>query len=562
MSKGEEYMKKNGVIAFVIIAIVLFAGVFGILKLTENKDGTGNAEKKLSRMVERIGATEQELVKGTVEFNENDLAAELPEISKYPLSLEGKGEINIEIMSSPEKAGDNYDGWLLDIAKKFNEEKRKIAGKIISVSIRSISSGTAADYIISGKYVPEAFTPSNELWGEMIQSKGVELDIVEKRLAGNVAGILLSSKTQKKIAEKYKEVTLKTVVQATAENQITMGYTNPFTSSTGLNFLLETLYNYDSKNLLSDAAVEGFAEFQKNIPFVAYTTLQMRNAASKGTLDGMVTEYQIYVNTKELKDYAFIPFGVRHDNPLYATKNIGADKKKVLEEFCKYCLNDESQNLATEYGFNENDDYVSSLPEIQGKTIIEAQDLWKENKDGGNSITAVFVADISGSMSGEPINELKNSLINAGQYINDENSIGLVSFNNKVYVDLPIAQFDLNQRAYFNGAVSNLNALGGTATYDGIIVGVDMLVKAKEANPNTKLVLFLLSDGRKNDGYDLSDVKSILETYQIPVYSIAYGNDCDLDELNDVSSVNEAATINADSDDVVYQLKNLFNAQM
>ncbi|MBD5089048.1 MAG: VWA domain-containing protein [Clostridiales bacterium] len=555
-------MKKNGVIAFVIIAIVLFAGVFGILKLTENKDGTGNAEKKLSRMVERIGATEQELVKGTVEFNENDLAAELPEISKYPLSLEGKGEINIEIMSSPEKAGDNYDGWLLDIAKKFNEEKRKIAGKIISVSIRSISSGTAADYIISGKYVPEAFTPSNELWGEMIQSKGVELDIVEKRLAGNVAGILLSSKTQKKIAEKYKEVTLKTVVQATAENQITMGYTNPFTSSTGLNFLLETLYNYDSKNLLSDAAVEGFAEFQKNIPFVAYTTLQMRNAASKGTLDGMVTEYQIYVNTKELKDYAFIPFGVRHDNPLYATKNIGADKKKVLEEFCKYCLNDESQNLATEYGFNENDDYVSSLPEIQGKTIIEAQDLWKENKDGGNSITAVFVADISGSMSGEPINELKNSLINAGQYINDENSIGLVSFNNKVYVDLPIAQFDLNQRAYFNGAVSNLNALGGTATYDGIIVGVDMLVKAKEANPNTKLVLFLLSDGRKNDGYDLSDVKSILETYQIPVYSIAYGNDCDLDELNDVSSVNEAATINADSDDVVYQLKNLFNAQM
>ena len=555
-------MKKNGVIAFVIIAIVLFAGVFGILKLTENKDGTGNAEKKLSRMVERIGAIQQEPVKGTVEFNENDLAAELPEISKYPLSLEGKGEINIEIMSSPEKAGDNYDGWLLDIAKKFNEEKRKIDGKTISVSIRSISSGTAADYIISGKYVPEAFTPSNELWGEMIRSKGVELDIVEKRLAGNVAGILLSSKTQKKIAEKYKKVTLKTVVQATAENQITMGYTNPFTSSTGLNFLLETLYNYDSKNLLSDAAVEGFADFQKNIPFVAYTTLQMRNAASKGTLDGMVTEYQIYVNTKELKDYVFIPFGVRHDNPLYATKNIGSDKKKVLEAFSKYCLNDESQNLATQYGFNENDDYVSSLPEIQGKTIVEAQDLWKENKDGGNSITAVFVADISGSMSGEPINELKNSLINAGQYINDENSIGLVSFNNKVYVDLPIAQFDLNQRAYFNGAVSKLNALGGTATYDGITVGVDMLVKAKEANPNTKLVLFLLSDGRQNGGYDLSDVRSILETYQIPVYSIAYGDDCDLNELNEVSSVNEAATINADSDDVVYQLKNLFNAQM
>lgn len=555
-------MKKNGVIAFIIIAVILFAGVFGVLKLTENKDGTGNAEKKLSRMVERIGATDQEPVKGTVEFNENDLAAELPEISKYPLALEGKGNINIEIMSSPEKAGDNYDGWLLEVAKKFNQENIKIGGKTISVSIRSISSGTAADYIISGKHVPEAFTPSNELWGEMIQSKGIELELIEKRLAGNVAGILLSSKTQKKIAEKYKEVTLETVVQATVDNEITMGYTNPFTSSTGLNFLLETLYTYDSKNMLSDGAVEEFTKFQKNIPFVAYTTLQMRNAASKGTLDGMVMEYQIYVNTKELRDYIFIPFGVRHDSPLYATSKLEQDKKKVLTMFRDYCLNEESQKLASEYGFNENADYVSSLPEIKGETILEAQDLWKENKDGGNSITAVFVADISGSMSGEPINELKNSLINAGQYIKDENSIGLVSFNNKVYVDLPIAQFDLNQRAYFNGAVSNLNALGGTATYDGITVGVDMLVKAKETNPNTKLVLFLLSDGRKNDGYDLKDVKSILETYQIPVYSIAYGNDCDLNELNEVSSVNEAATINADSDDVVYQLKNLFNAQM
>ena len=555
-------MKKNGIIAFIVIAIVLFGGIFGILKLTEKKDGTGNEQKKLERMVERINATKQEPIKGTVEFNEKDLAAELPDISKYPLSLEGKGALNIEIVSSPEKAGDNYDSWLLEVAEKFNNEKMQADGKTMSVSIRSISSGMAADYISSGKHVPDAFTPSNELWGEIIRSNGVELNLVEKRLVGNVAGILLSSKTEKKIKDKYGEVSLKTVVQATVENQITMGYTNPFTSSTGLNFLLETLYSYDNKDLLSDEAIDGFAKFQKNVPFVSYTTLQMRNAASSGSLDGMVMEYQTYINTKDLRDYVFVPFGVRHDSPLYATKSLKENEKQVLEAFCEYCMSEESQKLATDYGFNQNEDYVSSLPDIKGETVVEAQDLWKENKDSGNSITAVFVADISGSMSGEPINELKNSLINAGQYINDENSIGLVSFNNKVYVDLPIAKFDLNQRAYFNGAVSNLNALGGTATYNGITVGVDMLVKAKEAEPNTKLVLFLLSDGQKNDGYDLDDVKPILEAYQIPVYSIAYGDECDLDELNEVSSVNEAATINTDADDVVYQLKNLFNAQM
>ena len=36
----------------------------------------------------------------------------------------------------------------------------------------------------------------------------------------------------------------------------------------------------------------------------------------------------------------------------------------------------------------------------------------------------------------------------------------------------------------------------------------------------------------------------------------------DLEELKKISSINEAASINADSEDVIYSLKSLFNAQM
>ena len=35
-----------------------------------------------------------------------------------------------------------------------------------------------------------------------------------------------------------------------------------------------------------------------------------------------------------------------------------------------------------------------------------------------------------------------------------------------------------------------------------------------------------------------------------------------LNELSDLSEINEAATINANSEDVVYKLSALFNAQM
>ena len=48
--------------------------------------------------------------------------------------------------------------------------------------------------------------------------------------------------------------------------------------------------------------------------------------------------------------------------------------------------------------------------------------------------------------------------------------------------------------------------------------------------------------------------------HQVPVYTIGYN--ADIDALKRISEINEAATINAESDDIVYQLKNLFNSEM
>ena len=556
-------MKKQNIIIMAALVVLVFLGVYGVLQLTSDKASGEPVEKKMEKMVNRIDPEERSLVKGTVDLSgSTTLAEELPEIDKYPMTLQGNGEINIEIFAAPEKAGEGTDGWMLEAAGKFKNEGYEIDGRSVSVSIRSMSSGTGADYIASGKYLPQAFSPSSELWGELIKAQGQNVELVEKKLTGNVAGILVSQKVKKEIESKHGKVDFQSVVEATANGEVAMGYTNPFYSSTGLNFLLQTLYTYDKDNILSDTAIDGFAAFQKNVPFVSYTTQQMRDAASSGTLDGMVTEYQTYVNDKNLSNYEFIPFGARHDGPMYSVGDLDGKQEEALRMFTDYCMKDDMQKLATEYGFNKMDDYTSQIPDLDGATVMEAQRLWKENKDNGTSITAVFVADISGSMDGEPLNQLKESLINAGQYIDEENSIGLVSFNSDVYIDLPINKFDLNQRSYFNGAVENLTALGGTATYNGITVGAKMLADAKKKDPNTKLVLFLLSDGQQNQGYNLSDVDGILKEYQIPVYSIAYGGEADMEELKAVSGVNEATVIDADSDDVLYKLKNLFNAQM
>ena len=52
----------------------------------------------------------------------------------------------------------------------------------------------------------------------------------------------------------------------------------------------------------------------------------------------------------------------------------------------------------------------------------------------------------------------------------------------------------------------------------------------------------------------------ILQFYSIPVYTIGYN--ANIEALEEISGINEAVSINADSDDVIYKIKSLFNAQM
>lgn len=518
------------------------------------------AKKELSEMISKIVVTEVPATKVPVELTTTDLKDELPDINKTPLSVEGKNEINIEIFSSTEKSSSGTDGWLKEMAEKFNASGATIDGKTVSVSIRPIASGLAVDYIVSEKYVPDAFTPSNELWGKMVESKGTSIELVEDKMVGNVAGILLEKEKYDELIAKYGKLDMKAITTATTNNEIVMGYTNPFASSTGLNFLISTLNAYDNKDILSNTAKEGFNEFQANVPFVAYTTLQMRDAATSGSLSGFIMEYQTLANATGLENYVFTPFGVRHDNPMYSLEGISNEKKDALKLFVEYCQTSEAQKTATEYGFNNYNDYKAEVLDVSGNELVSAQKLWKENKDVGRPISAVFIADVSGSMDGEPINKLKDSLINASQYINDNNSVGLVSYDSDVYINLPIAKFDLNQRSYFNGSVNDLVAMGGTASFDGVLVGLDMLLKEKEANPDAKLMMFLLSDGDTNYGHTLDEVRGLLEYYGISVFTIGYN--ANIEALEAISSINEGASINADSDDVIYKLKNLFNAQM
>ena len=563
----KEKKKGNIIGILIVMAIIILGVIYGGITLTKNwgksketisKD---NATGKLKKICKDININEVEPRKAPIDLGVKDVKDTIPNIDKYPAKVENTTDSYIEIFSTGEKAGNGKDGWLIDVANNFNESKFEINGKIISVKVREIASGLGMDYIISEKYLPDAYSPSNELWGEMIKANGKTIELCDDRMVGNVAGILISKEKYDELIKKYGAINLKNITQAVANGEINMGYTNPFASATGLNFLVSTLATFDSSNPLSEKAIDGFNEFQNNIPLIAYTTLQLRNSAESGILDGFIMEYQTYINSPELKtDYIFTPFGYRHDSPLYSVGNLSNEKKEILNKFIEFYKQDKYQELAVKDGFNALEDYKCEIENLDGNTILQAQKLWKENKNGDKPIVAVFVADVSGSMEGEPLNELKKSLLNGSRYIGEENSIGLVTYSNDVNINLPIEKFDLNQRSLFTGAVQDMDASGGTATFDAIAVAVQMLLDEKEKNPDAKLMLFVLSDGETNIGHSLDDLREILESVKIPVHTIGYN--ANIEALENISRVNEATSINADSDDVIYKLGSLFNAEM
>ncbi|HBZ02526.1 MAG TPA: VWA domain-containing protein [Lachnospiraceae bacterium] len=546
-------MKKTNVVAILgivfAVVIVLVLGILAIFK-------SSSKGKTVDTMLKHIKVYENTPTKASISLDDNTLYDELPEISKYPLAVNASADINIEIMTSPEKAGDTYEAWLIDVADKFNREKPTTkSGKTVALSVRPVTSGLAADYIISNKHTPQLFTPSNYLWGEYVNANGGSVTVLNERLVGNTAGILIDKNSEYKNFED--------IIKAVQDGKINIGYTNPQTSSTGMNLLLSILKMGD-ENMFSDAGIDSFKRFQQNIPFVAYNTMQMRDSAQKGTLDGMILEYQTYTNEPNInKLYNFIPFGIRHDNPLYLVNKdyLSEEEIEAAGIINDYLMSSDSQSIATKYGFNANDDYKSDA-QFTGSEVNKALEMYKSNKDNGKDIIAVFVADCSGSMYGDPINQLKSSLSNGMQYINENNYVGLISYSDDVTIEVPIAKFDLNQKAFFQGGINGLTATGSTASYDAVVVAMKMIEEAKKSNPDAKAMIFLLSDGCQNVGYSMNTITPALTESKIPVYTISYTSDADTDAMKKLSEINEAATINADSEDIVYKIKSLFNSQM
>ena len=504
----------------------------------------------------------------------------LPDIEDFPLYAANPGGsgVYLEIFSSSEKANidKQNERWLVEVAEAFNQQRVTTAsGQPIQVGIRKIPSGTAARLLAAGTVQPAGYSPSNDLWVEMLKAEEVAITPVVERLVPNTAGFVMQKAAYDQLGG---NVTFDQVIDGMISGQLTAGYPNPYTSSTSLNLLYSLFWraagHQGDGGALTLADLESpevnsvFSAFQQQVLITTTTTLDLQEIFIRepDKLQAFPLEYQNYQSLIQLPGFEsveFVPFGIAHNNPLVGFGWNSPDQAAALTAFGEFAASPAMQQLATTQGF-EATPYLQGAdqpPIPSGEVLTAAQSYWKARKDGGRTVYLMTVVDTSGSMDGEPLAAGKEGLKIASSTINAGNYVGLVTFGDRAVSRVPLQPFDQLQHQRFLAAIDTLVADGSTAMYDATLVGLAELMKQRQQDPEGLFYLLLLTDGDANRGYSFGEVKSLLAYSDIRIYPIAYGQVNEA-ELQEIAALRESTVQAGNPENVQDLLKGIFQTNL
>ncbi|MBR3660625.1 MAG: VWA domain-containing protein [Bacilli bacterium] len=193
--------------------------------------------------------------------------------------------------------------------------------------------------------------------------------------------------------------------------------------------------------------------------------------------------------------------------------------------------------------------YLKDMKYPSKKVITKAINIYIEELRKPTHV--VFCLDVSGSMYGSGISELKDAMNYILNYetasrdnlqFSKDDKITVITFNSKI-----AKTFDTKFGSETNEVIAEINyleAIGGTNIYDPSIKALEIL--KGESDDYTKTVI-LMTDGMSNSGY-FSDLKKYYDSNKlnIPIYSITFGSS-DEKELNRIATLTNAKVFDGKS---------------
>ncbi|HUS94184.1 MAG TPA: substrate-binding and VWA domain-containing protein [Patescibacteria group bacterium] len=474
-------------------------------------------------------------------------------------------------------ANSSLEAWLSPTVDQFNGAELKTAeGSNVYVVPTFIDSGQAVAEIADGEINPSLWIPEEEVWVNILRDQG----------NGNFASDCESVATSPLVIAMWRSAaeslgwpglplgwldigSLAADPSAWAYysggefgDSLRLGHTHPGLSGSGASTLLALVQAAQSKtdsvtieDIEQPIVQASVSAFEAAVSWFSASTADLSQAmAQRGNqFLGAAVMYESDVVNSGIGELVPIyplegSFVATH--PACLNSDSPYETREATQIFRDYLIGEEAQQLAVSSGLRPVNSNVVLGPPLTAdfgvdlsepkrlfsppsvETVYSAQELWQSAR---KDVNLVMLLDVSGSMSGNKIENMRQAAIQFVEQMGDDDYLTIIAFSDSLPVIVEHQQVG-PARDQIIAAIDNLNAAGDTALYDA--VGVGALIIDETKSPDTTNALVVLTDGQDTYSYRYAFDQALMDLAagnDTSVFTIAYGDDADRDVLTQLA---------------------------
>ncbi len=391
------------------------------------------------------------------------------------------------------------------------------------------------------------------------------------------------------------DLTWQEIADKASSGELRYAMTNPASSNSGFTALVgvASALSGSSDALqvenINNAALQEFFKGQKLIAGSS-GWLAEDYVEQQDRLDGIINYESVLLQLNEsghLRDKLYLIYPkegiITADYPLML---INSDKREAYDRLVEYMRTPEFQEALMESTLRRPvipqvklsnkfpSQMLVELPFPNSADVIDAL-IFAYLNEQRIPAHAFFVLDVSGSMKGEGIRDLKTALQNltgldtsiTGQFAQFRNRemITLVTFNDRVNdvrsFEITGQGTDTESMQQIRSYVDALDAGGGTAMYGALKYTYETAMQAQQSDPDRYYSIVLMSDGKNTDGIRESQFmqfySSLPEDGQsIKTFTILFGK-ADEDAMDEIAHETAGRMFDAKSESLSFIFKKI-----
>ena len=459
-----------------------------------------------------------------------------------------------------------------DEIKKYGKENK------INIEIEHYGDLEIVDILNQNSKDYDAVWISNSIWLYMLNNTNIITD--SKSIVIDPVVMAVEKKKAEELGLTNKEINNKDILETIKSGKLKYIMSSVTQTNTGatayLNFLNSLAGNPEvltSDMLKKEQLQKDLKEFFKGVERVSGDEDYLTEMYLKGNYNAMINYESklIELNKKlvsENKDPLYLIYptdGVAINDMPFAYINNDSKDTKTKEKFNKlqnYLRSDEMIKLLEQKGYRSwyggikkdtdqntfNKDwgidttkYLKDMKYPSKTVMTEAINLYIESLRKPTHV--VFCLDVSGSMYGDGLKELKDAMTYILDYetasldnlqFSDKDKITIITFSTDVEEIYPTKLGSETQEVIKQ--INKLGVVGATNIYDPSIEALKIL--ETESDDYTKTVI-LMTDGASNNG-SFKELKNYYENTNktVPIYSITFGDSSErqLKEIADLTN--------------------------